>query len=165
MLVLSPFRASPTRSKFVESLERFDQNQRIIEEFTSQWLANFPSELGRLVHVALLRDVSSGWYRHPALSHGYSEPAIHQALLFCHEKLFEKVLESSLEQQERDLRAWFAGMGVPPAEIAKRWLELEFFRFLVPFGTPAYLRDLLFSNLRVILRLVAGEQPPVMTHS
>jgi hypothetical protein len=149
----------------LEALERFDQNQRIIEEFTAQWLANLPSELGRLVHVSLLRDVSSGWYRHPALAQAYSEPAIHQALLFCHERLFEKVLESTLEQQERDLRAWFAGMDVPAAEIANRWLELEFFRFLVPFGTPPYLRDLLFSNLRVILNLVATEQPPVMAAS
>ncbi len=147
----------------MESLERFDQNQRIIEEFTAQWLANLPSDLGRLVHVALLRDVSTGWYRHPALAQAYSDPSVHQGLLYCHERLFERVLEATLEQQERDLRAWFAGMDVPPAEIANRWLELEFFRFLVPFGTPPYLRDLLFSNLRVILRLVASEQPPMVT--
>lgn len=146
----------------MESLESFDQNQRIIEEFTAQWLANFPSDLGRLVHVALLRDVSTGWYRHPALAQAYSDICVHQALLFCHERLFEKVLEATLEQQEHDLRAWFAGMDVPPSEIANRWLELEFFRFLVPFGTPSYLRDLLFSNLRVILRLVASEQPPLV---
>ena len=146
----------------MESLERFDQNQRIIEEFTAQWLANFPSDLGRLVHVALLRDVSTGWYRHPALAQAYSDICVHQALLFCHERLFEKVLEATLEQQEHDLRAWFAGMDVPPSEIANRGLELEFFRFLVPFGTPSYLRDLLFSNLRVILRLVASEQPPLV---
>jgi hypothetical protein len=149
----------------VESLERFDQNQRIIQEFTAQWLATVPSELGRLVNVALLRDVSSGRYRHPSLERTYSETAVHQALHFCHEKLFEKVLEASLQQQELDLRTWFAGMDVPPAEIAGRWLELEFFRVLVPFGTPAYLRDLLFSNLRVILTLVIAEQPHAMAAS
>jgi hypothetical protein len=149
----------------VESLERFDQNQRIIEEFTSQWLAHFPSDLGRLVHVSLLRDVSTGWYRHPALAQAYSEAAVHQALLFCHERLFEKLLEASLEQQERDLRAWFGGMNVPAAEIATRWLELEFFRFLVPFGTPPYLRDLLFSNLRIILNLVASDQAHLLASS
>src|ERR1700686_4271279 len=80
------------RSWLVESLERFDQNQRIIEEFTARGLANFPCDLARLVHMALLRDVSTGWYRHPALAQMYSDSSVHQALLFCHERLFEKVL-------------------------------------------------------------------------
>ena len=40
---------------------------------------------------------------------------------------------------------------LPPAEIARRWLEVELFRLFVPFGTPPYLRDLFCSNLRAIL--------------
>lgn len=51
----------------MESLERFTQNQLIIEEYVSQWLAAIPSDFGRLVDVATLRDVTSGHYHHPAL--------------------------------------------------------------------------------------------------
>jgi hypothetical protein len=54
----------------VETLERFSQNQRIVEEFTSQWLAGIPSVLIRLVLVAMLSDATSGCYRHPALKRG-----------------------------------------------------------------------------------------------
>jgi hypothetical protein len=141
----------------VESLERFAQNQRIIEEFASQWLVAIPTALGRLAHVAMLRDVYTGRYHHLILQEAYSEPAVHQSLLYCHEELFEKVLENNFEQQERDLRRCFAGMDAPPAEIARRWLEVDLFRLFVPFGTPAYLRDLFCCNLRAILGLLVSE--------
>lgn len=147
----------------MESLERFAQNQRIVEEYASQWLADIASHLGRLLHVSMLRDVSSGRYRHPALEEIYSEPAVHQSMLYCHEELFEKVLELSLEQQEWDLRMHLVGLDSPPGEVAGRWLEVEFYRLLVPFGAPPYLRDLFLSNMRVILGLVVAEYLAVET--
>lgn len=141
----------------MESFERFSQNQRIVEEFASRWLADVSSDFARLVCVSALRDVSSGHYQHPVLEEVYSKPAIHQALLYCHEELFQRVLEATLEHQEWDLRLFFAGTDAAPVEAAARWLELEYFRQLVPLGVPAYLRDLFLSNLRVILSLVATE--------
>lgn len=147
----------------MESLECFAQNQRIIEEFASQWLVGIPTELGRLQHVAMLRNASTGRYSHPALEETYSEPAVHQALHFCHEELLQKLLERPLIDQEWDLRLHFAGMDAPASEIATRWLELEFFRMFLPLGTPSYLRDLFISNLRFTLGLIAAENVAVQT--
>jgi len=146
------------RGEKVEPLARFAQNQLIIEEYVSQWLAAIPSDFGRLAHVAMLRDVTAGRYYHPALEEAYSGPAVHQALLYCHEELFEKVLEMPLERQERDLRMHFARMNAPIDEIAARWLELEHFRSFLPLGTPPYLRNLFISNTRAILGLLVGER-------
>jgi hypothetical protein len=42
-------------------------------------------------------------------------------------------------------------------EIAARWQEHEFYRFLIPSGVPAYLRDLFCSNLSVLLCLITEE--------
>jgi hypothetical protein len=145
----------------VDSLERFAQNQSIIEEYVSQWLADIPSSFGRLAHVASLRDVTAGHYHHPALEETYSEPAVHQALRYCHEELFEKVLETPVDLQEWDLRMHFVRMDAPVEEIAFRWLELEFFRSFVPLGTPPYLRDLFLSNTRAILGLLVADRAPV----
>lgn len=147
----------------MESLERFGQNQRVIEEFASRWLAAIPSDLGRLMHVAQFRDVSSGRYHHPMLEDNFSEPSIHQALLYCHEELFEKILELPLEREERDLRSYLAGMDSPASEVAGRWLDVEVFRMWVPFGTPGYLRDLFLSNLRMLLGLILEEQSKLQT--
>ena len=147
----------------MESLERFSQNQRIIEEYASQWLAAIPSDLGRLLHVSMLRNISTGRYQHPILEEIYSEPGVHQALLYCHEELFEKVLEAPLEQQEWDLRSYFVGLESSPAEAAARWIESEYFRLLVPLGTPLYLRDLFLSNMRIILGLIFNEHATIAT--
>ena len=142
----------------MESLERFTQNQLIIEEYVSQWLAAIPSDFGRLVDVATLRDVTSGHYHHPALEEVYSESAVHQALLYCHEELFEKVVGTPLDLQEWDLRTHFARMDAPVAEIASRWLEVEHFRCFVPMGIAPHLRDLFLSNTRAILIRLIREQ-------
>jgi hypothetical protein len=147
----------------VESLERFSQNQRVIEDFAAHALADISTDFGRLVYVSMLRNVSEGRYHHPPLEEVYSEPAVHQALLYCHEELFEKVLETPLEQQEWDLRMYLAGMVAPPEEVVGRWLEIDYFRAFLPFGTPPYLRDLFFSNLRVILGLIVARSATLQT--
>jgi hypothetical protein len=147
----------------VESLERFAQNRRIIEQFAAHWLASVPTDLERLHHVAILRHVSTGKYSHSGLRGTFSEPAIHQALSYCHEELFDKVLEKTLQDQERDFRTMFSSFDSPAFEIASRWLELEHYRMLVPLGTPAYLRDLFFSNTRIILNLIVSDRALVST--
>jgi len=141
----------------LNSLERFEQNRRIVERYTSEWLAGIDSDVGRLAHVSMLRDVSSGRYVHPFLEESFSKTAIHEALQYCHEELFQRTLECSLELQEWDLRAYFAGIDASPEDIAARWLEIEFPRTLVPFGAPSYLRDLFLSNTTLILSLIAAE--------
>jgi len=139
----------------MESLERFHQYERIIDDFTSKTLLAIPSDFGRLVHIATLRDLISGQYRHEGLEALYSAPAVHEALLYCHEEIFQKILETPLERQEILLRGWFAGLEGESPEIAARWLELEVYRMLVPLGTPEYLRDLFFSNFHLLLALAS----------
>ena len=142
----------------METLERFRQNQRVIEDFTLHTLSAIPSGMGRLLHVATLRDVGSGRYCHEGLLELYAEPAVHQALAYCHEELFAKVLETPLAQQIGDLRVCLSAFEGTFGEIAERWRELEFYRVLVPLGTPTYLRELFCSNLRVLLELLARER-------
>jgi hypothetical protein len=142
----------------LETLERFRQNQRVIEDFTLHTLAAIPSGIGRLLHTATLRDLSTGRYFHEGLLEIYTEPAVHQALAYCHEELFAKVLETPLAQQIVDLRVCLSAFEGTFGDIAERWRELEFYRVLVPLGTPAYLRELFCSNLRVLLELLMRER-------
>lgn len=139
----------------MESLERFHQYQRIIDDFITTTLAAIPSEFGRLVHIATLRDLISGQYKHEGLEALYSAPAVHEALFYCHEEIFQKILETPLERQERLLRSFFAGLDGDSWEIAQRWLELDVYRMLIPLGTPEYLRDLFCSNFRLLLDLAS----------
>jgi hypothetical protein len=142
----------------METLERFQQNQRVIEDFASRTLAAIPCEFGRLVHISTLRDLASGQYRHEGLAIIYSETAVHHALAYCHEQLFCRILEMPLERQEQDLARCLAGMEGPTNETAARWLELESYRLLIPLGISDYLRDLFCSNMRALLGLLAAQR-------
>ncbi len=141
----------------MDSWEKFELNQPIVDDFCSRTLAAIPSEFGRLIHIALLRDISSGKYCHEGLETIYSESGVDGALRYCHEQVFQKLLEMPLERLESDLRYCFAGMEGEPDQIAARWLELEVYRMLMPFGVPEYLRDLFCANLRALLELVVTD--------
>ncbi len=106
--------------------------------------------------MATLRDLATGRYRHEGLERIYSETSVHQALGICHEELFEKILETSLERQSGELRNCLEGFGEPVKEIAARWQEHEFYRLLIPSGVPGYLRDLFCSNQSALLTLIAN---------
>lgn len=137
--------------------EQFHQGRRVIEDFTNHTLRGIPGDVSRLVHVSTLRDMASGRYHHSGLASIYSEPAVDQALRLCHEELFERVLESALEKQEIELRACLGGFDGDSREIAARWLQHEFYAFLIPADVPLYLRKLFCSNIAVLLHLIAAE--------
>ncbi len=142
----------------METLERFQQNQQVIQDFATNSLAAIPSDYGRLLYLALLRDLASGRYQHEGLAAIYPEEAVQQALAYCHKELFARILETPLEQQEWDLRACLGNLQGEFWEVVRRCQELEFYSVLAPFGVPAYLRDLFCSNLRTLLGLFAEER-------
>jgi hypothetical protein len=142
----------------VESLERFAQDQPVIEEFVSQWLRSYSTDLARLIHVARLRDIYTGNYHHPPLEEHFSQGGVDRALCYCHEELFTKFLENTFEQQECDLRSCIAGVDSRASDIAHRWLDIEVFRSFVPSGAPPYLRDLFLSNVRTLLTSIVEER-------
>lgn len=138
-------------------LEQLDRDRRLIEDFSSRTLDGIPGDVSRLLHIATLRDLATGCYRHDGLATIYSEAAVDQALRLCHEELFERILETSLEDQEVEIRKCLAGFNGGAGEIAARWQEHEFYKFLIPSGVPLYLRTLFCSNLGALLQIIAAD--------
>ncbi len=142
----------------METLERFQQNRRVIEDFTARTLAAIPSDYARLVYVSSLRDLASGRYQHEGLTAIYPEESVQQALAHCHEELFLRILETPLEQQEWDLRSCLGGLQGDFWGVVARWQELDFHRVLLPLGVQGYLRDLFCSNLHALLGILTEER-------
>ena len=140
------------------SVEQFQQNRRVIEDFTKRTLAAISSDFARLLYVSSLRDLASGRYHHEGLSAVYPQGPVQQALAHCHEEVFARILETPLAQQEADLRACLGNLEGELPNIVARWQELQSYRLLSPTGVRSYLHDLFCSNLRALLGVFAEEQ-------
>lgn len=141
-----------------ESLESYQQSRRVVEDFVSRTLAAIPSEYSKLLYMGSLRDLSSGRYQHAGLAARYPAEAVQQALSFCHQELFLRLLELPLERQEWDLRSCLASLEGEYAGKLRRWKETEFYRGLIPTESPGYLRELFLGNVRVLLDLLLEER-------
>lgn len=142
----------------METLERYQQSRRVIEDFTSRTLAAISTDFGKLLYVASLQDLASGDYLHEGLSALYPKDAVQQALQFCHEESFFRVLELPLEQQERDLRLCISGLEGEFWGKVSRWKQTEFHRLLVPADVPSYLRELFHANVGTLLQVLLEER-------
>jgi len=139
------------------ALTRLQQNRKIVEDFTLTTLAGIPTLFGRLAYIASLRDLSSGRYEHAGLAALYPDEALQQALQLCHEQVFERILETPLEQQLEDLRTCLEAMQGGIAVSAPHWAGMEAYRVLMPEKSPDYLKELFCSNSRALLELFLQE--------
>lgn len=142
----------------METLERFQQSQRVIEDFTARTLAAIPSDYGRLYYVSSLLSPADGRYHHEGLTAVYPEGAVQQALEHCHGELFCKLLEMPLDRQEWDLRSCLGSLGRDFWSVVEQWRAQESYRAMAPAGYPDYLGELFRSNLRVLLEVIARER-------
>ena len=139
-------------------LTQLQQNSRVVQDFTLTTLEALPGPFARLVHIASLRDLSTGRYEHAGLAVLYPDEAIQQALEMCHEQIFERILESPLKQQEEDLKLCFASMAGGFRQTVDHWRRLEAFRVLLPEDAPGYLKELFCSNMRALLEILAEDR-------
>ena len=142
----------------METLERYQQSRRVIEDFSSRTLAAIPTDFGKLLYLASLLDLASGQYIHEGLSALYPEAAVQQGLSFCHEEVFFRILELPLEQQEADLRLCISGLEGEFWGKVSRWKQTEFHRLLVPADVPSYLRELFNANVGTLLQVLFQER-------
>jgi len=139
----------------VHGLGQFQEHRRIIQDFSTTTLAAIPTDFGRLLYVASLRDLSSGNYGHAGLTAVYPREAVQQALQVCHEELFARILEAPLEDQERDLRFCLSQMESSSlSKTVRQWKETQAYHLLVPSGVPGYLRELFCSNVKALLEIL-----------
>ncbi len=142
----------------MDSFERFQQSRDVIEDFTSRTLAIIPSDFGRLYYVSSLRDSTTGRYRHDGLEDVYSENSVQEALEHSHEELFSRILETPLNQQERDLRKCLDSAGDKFGTVVETWRKDQSFRTMCPEGLPNYLKELFYSNLSALLAIFSAER-------
>jgi len=139
----------------MESLERFQQTRRVVEDFTSRTLAAIPTDFGRLFYLSSLRTPATGRYEHDGLTSVYSEDSVQQALDHCSRELFSRILEMRLDHQEWDLRAFLGRSGNDFLELVREWRVEKRYRTMCAPGVPNYLHELFISNCDALLSILS----------
>jgi hypothetical protein len=145
--------------KFEESMEDFQRSRNVIEDFSSHTLAAISSCFGRLYYVSSLKDSNSGRYEHEGLTSLYPDGAVQAALSQCHEELFSRILETPLQEQEKDLCTCLSNAGEQYWDLVENWRENCAFREMCPQGLPDYLSDLFCSNMCALLAIFSARKP------
>lgn len=140
------------------SWESFDRTRQLMEDFSTRTLAAIPSEFGRLIYMASLRDLGSGRYSHAGLEALYPPAEVQETLARAHREICESILETPLAAQEKDLTFCLQGFEAEAGEVVSNWRELEFYRALLPFGMPGYIRKLFCSNIETLLSVFEGDR-------
>jgi hypothetical protein len=122
-----------------------------------QTLSQIPSQFGRLVYLAGLRDPNSGQYLHHGLSVVFGEEAANDALKSSHEDGFARWLDSGLEQQREDLDLYFSSLESPRSRVLETWLRLKPYQSIPPDSARTVERSLFLSDLEILLTLMRHE--------
>jgi hypothetical protein len=140
------------------AMDEFQRIQPVVRDFAASTLAAIPNLFGKLAYLASLRDLASGRYQHSGLAALYPPDAVEEALKFCHHEIFQKVLETPLCVQGQHLGECLEGMSGTNARTVAYWRQMESYRIFPPEDAPQYLRELFFSNLRVLLAILEPTQ-------
>ncbi len=95
-------------------------------------LRNLPNDLTKLVYLASIRDYNTGTYLHPEFSHLYDLKFADQVLRLCHEKVFGRMLGTSIREYVTQMTMYIQFTGADEREVIATWKSLQAYRATVP---------------------------------
>lgn len=120
-------------------------------------LSQIPSQFGRLVYLASLRDPNTARYNHHGLAAVFGEDEANEAIRLSHEAMFAAWLDSTMEQQKTDLDLYVAGLEPERKRVVETWSRLEPYRNLPPAAANAVEKKLFLMDLETLLSLMRNE--------
>jgi len=125
-------------------------------------LSQIPSQFGKLVYLANLRNPNSGRYEHHGLISYFGEEEADRTLRQSHEEVFAGWIERTLEQQQQDLEHYFENL--PEADLpssrkslVESWIQVPPYPRFVPAGATLAERKLYEGDLDILLGLLKNE--------
>ena len=138
-------------------LDQLQIHRQILYDLTVHYLEPMASMYEQLAYIASLRDPSTGFYSHQRLSAVFGEESVNRAITGCHEELFERLLESPLSLQEKDLLIYLDTLyGGREGHVRECSAKAQAW---IPPQAPDYLKKLFCSNLNALCELLQEKKP------
>lgn len=106
--------------------------QSPIAHVAERILATLPNDLARLVYLASIRDNNTGTYLHPQLSRLFDVKIADQLLRLSHERVFRKILATSVRQCVAQMERYIQFSGVDQSQVIATWKSIQAYRATVP---------------------------------
>ncbi len=123
------------------------------QEVSLSDLARIPTTLGRLIHLAWLRD-SAGLYHDARLAERASPAEVDLVLREIHEEAYGAWLSFSLENQQEELMQHLKSLREEGKDELATWLTVTPYLNLIPASAQAAERALYRSDLEILLDLL-----------
>jgi hypothetical protein len=117
-------------------------------------LSQIPTNFGRLIYLASLRDQNTGAYHHHGLEQLFGEEQSQQTLRQSHAQIFSDWLCFNLEQQKNDLEGYLDELHEDKKTILATWIRLAPYRNYVPANAREVERNLFTTDLETVLELL-----------
>jgi len=147
----------PSRGRRSHMLDHLRIHQQIIYDLTVRDLEPLSGHFERLAYLAARRDPATGEYSHPYLCATYDPGRVHEVLFKCHEELFERLLESTLAEQQEDLLKFLGRLPGDTRDGVQYCLQNS--ESWIPPQAPDYLKQLFRSNQAVLAELLSKRNP------
>lgn len=141
----------------MREVEKEAERAQAEERVAASWartLEQIPTQFGRLVYLAGLRNANSGRYLHHGLKQACGAEAAESIIRTSHEEAFAGWLSRDLREQHDDLETYLRDVGEDRRAVLETWGVLEPYKALPPAAAGEPERLLYETDLEIILDLL-----------